>query len=191
MKILVALDGSISAEAVIEPAAKFAREARAEVYLVRVVEPSRVHSTCANDREVEEVLHDEFSVRDMHLDLGSSHHKDAPDAPQVVESFDQALERAKQGARDYLQQAAHRFDPLHAEVMVLVGNGVDEYLAEFAWNRQVDLIAMASHGRTGLARVVPANHADRMLKYGVAPVLIVPPYKFHPLGRSPKRRFCG
>jgi Universal stress protein family len=41
MKIMVTLDGSSFAEAVVGPAAQLAREAKlAEVYLVRVVDPS-------------------------------------------------------------------------------------------------------------------------------------------------------
>jgi nucleotide-binding universal stress UspA family protein len=45
MKIMVTLDESRFAEAVVEPAAQLAREAKAEVYLVQVLDPSDVHST--------------------------------------------------------------------------------------------------------------------------------------------------
>jgi nucleotide-binding universal stress UspA family protein len=45
MKIMVTMAGSRFAEAVVEPAAQLAREAKAEVYLVQVLDPSDVHST--------------------------------------------------------------------------------------------------------------------------------------------------
>jgi hypothetical protein len=57
MKIMVTLDGSSFAEAVVEPAAQLAREAKlVEVYLVRVVDPSDVHSTVVGASDYEGTL---------------------------------------------------------------------------------------------------------------------------------------
>jgi nucleotide-binding universal stress UspA family protein len=93
----------------------------------------------------------------------------------VVETSGQALERIEQAAKEYLQQVGHRFDPIHPEAVVLVGEDVDEELARFARDQKVDIIAISSHGRTGLGRLFVGSHAQRMLEYGVAPVLIVRP----------------
>jgi nucleotide-binding universal stress UspA family protein len=57
MEIMVTLDGSSFAEAVVEPAAQLARESKlAEVYLVRVVDPSDAHSTVIGAPEYEGTL---------------------------------------------------------------------------------------------------------------------------------------
>lgn len=177
MKILVALDGSKFSEAVIEPAAKLAREAQAEVVLAQVVEPHDIHSTRVTSREMHDVVEDEYAVSDMH----SGRHGDnlmgsrVIDVPETLETSGQALDRVQTGAEDYLHQISLRFHPVHPEVRVLVGDDVEEELAAIARENQIDLIAMASHGRTGLGRLVLGSHADRMLKQGVAPVMIVRP----------------
>jgi nucleotide-binding universal stress UspA family protein len=176
MKIMVALDGSKFAEAVIGPVAQLANDARAQVFLVQVVEPAKVHATWVGSPEdYEEAVREEFTpeglrVREVARDIGT---------PRAVEFLSQALERAREAAQDYLQLVATRFSPLRTEVVVLVGDNVDEELARFARRRHVDLIAMASHGRTGLARLLMGSHASNMMRYRVAPLMIVRPDGLH------------
>jgi nucleotide-binding universal stress UspA family protein len=149
MKIMVTLDGSRFAEAVVEPAAQLAREVKlAEVYLVRVVDPST----------------------EVSGNIGGS---------RAMETFGQALERIEQEAKEYLQHVGQRFDPLRPEVVVLVGEDVDQELARFARQQNVDIIAMSSHGRSGLGRLIMGSHAQRLMEYGVAPVLVVRPDRLH------------
>jgi nucleotide-binding universal stress UspA family protein len=80
-----------------------------------------------------------------------------------------------QTAKDYLLSVAQSFAPLKPELVALVGDDVDAALVKFAKEHQVDLIAMASHGRTGLARVVMGSHTARMLRERLAPVMVVRP----------------
>ena len=165
MKIMVTLDGSSFAEAVVEPAVQLAGEAKlAEVYLVRVVDPSAVHSTLSGTPEYEEAIGEPFTG--VSTNIGGS---------RAVETSDQALERIEQEAKDYLQHVGDRFDPIHPEAVVLVGEDVDEELARFARQQNIDIIAMSSHGRTGLGRLIMGSHAQRLMEYGVAPVLVVRP----------------
>jgi nucleotide-binding universal stress UspA family protein len=149
MKIMVTLDGSRFAEAVVEPAAQLAREAKlAEVYLVRVVDSST----------------------EVSGNIGGS---------RAMETFDQVLERIEQEAKEYLQHVGQRFDPLRPEAVVLVGEDVDQELARFARQQNVDIIAMSSHGRSGLGRLIMGSHVQRLMEYGVAPVLVVRPDRLH------------
>jgi nucleotide-binding universal stress UspA family protein len=92
-----------------------------------------------------------------------------------VETSGQALERIEQEAKEYLQHVGRQFDPIHPEAVVLVGEDVDEELARFAKEQKVDIIAISSHGRTGLGRLFVGRHAQWMMEHGVAPVLIVRP----------------
>jgi nucleotide-binding universal stress UspA family protein len=166
MKIMVTLDGSRFAEAVVEPAAQLAREAKAEVYLVQVLDPSDVHSTLSGPPDYPEAVRAEFELGGISPNIAG---------PGVVETTGQALERIEQAAKEYLEQVGHRFDPIHPEAVVLVGEDVDEELVRFARDQKVDIIAISSHGRTGLGRLFMDSHAQRMLEHGVAPVLIVRP----------------
>src|SRR5918996_5983418 len=143
MKIMVTLDGSRFAEAVVEPAARLAREAKlAEVYLVRVVAPSDAQNTVIGTPEYEEAIAEPFTG--VSTTIGGS---------GAVETSDQALERIEQEAKDYLQHVGDQFDPIRPEAVVLVGEDVDEELARFAKQQNVDIIAMSSHGRSGLGRL--------------------------------------
>src|SRR5919106_762690 len=138
MKIMVTLDGSRFAEAVVEPAAQLAREAKlAEVYLVRVVAPSDAQNTVIGTPEYEEAIAEPFTG--VSTTIGGS---------GAVETSDQALERIEQEAKDYLQHVGDQFDPIRPEAVVLVGEDVDEELARFAKQQNVDIIAMSSHGRS-------------------------------------------
>ena len=169
MKIMVTLDGSSFAEAVVEPAVQLAREAKlAEVYLVRVVDPSDVRSTLSGTLEYEEAIAEPSTG--VSTTIGGS---------TTLETSDQALERIEQEAKDYLQHVGDRFDPIHPEAVVLVGKDVDEELARFAREQNVDIIAMSSHGRSGLGRLIMGSHAQRLMEYGVAPVLVVRPDRLH------------
>jgi nucleotide-binding universal stress UspA family protein len=169
MKIMVTLDGSRFAEAVVEPAARLAREAKlAEVYLVRVVAPSDAQNTVIGTPEYEEAIAEPFTG--VSTTIGGS---------GAVETSDQALERIEQEAKDYLQHVGDQFDPIRPEAVVLVGEDVDEELARFAKQQNVDIIAMSSHGRSGLGRLIMGSHAQRLMEYGVAPVLVVRPDRLH------------
>jgi nucleotide-binding universal stress UspA family protein len=169
MKIMVTLDGSRFAEAVVEPAAQLAREAKlAEVYLVRVVHSSAVHSTLSGTPEYEEAIGEPYTG--VSTTIGGS---------RAVETSDQALERIEQEAKDYLQHVGDRFDPIRPEAVMLVGEDVDEELARFAREQNVDIIAMSSHGWSGLGRLIMGSHAQRLMEYGVAPVLLVRPDRLH------------
>jgi nucleotide-binding universal stress UspA family protein len=169
MKIMITLDGSSFAEAVVEPAARLAREAKlAEVYLVRVVDPSDVHSTVVGTPEYEEAIAEPFTG--VSTTIGGS---------TTLETSDQALERIEQEAKDYLEHVGEQFDPIRPEAVVLVGEDVDQELARFAREQNVDMIAISSHGRTGLGRLIMGSHAQRLMEYGVAPVLVVRPDRLH------------
>jgi nucleotide-binding universal stress UspA family protein len=172
MKIMVTLDGSEFAEAVIGPAARLAKDAKAQVYLVQVVGVGHVHSTPSGSSETAaEAMRAELTMQGTRIPGSASHLAE----PRTAESLGQALDRVVQTAKDYLAGVAGRFAPIRPEVVALAGDDVDAALAKFAKEHQVDLIAMASHGRTGLARVVLGGHTARMLGQRLAPVMVVRP----------------
>ena len=74
----------------------------------------------------------------------------------------------------YLQTAAQRLEPVAADVRANVrfGRPADEILA-FAGELGADLIAMSTHGRSGISRWVFGSVADRVLRGATCPVLLV------------------
>ena len=70
------------------------------------------------------------------------------------------------------QQEELREKGIEAEATVLYGDPAEEILA-YAANREVDLIALATHGRTGMKRLLYGSVAEAILKRGKTPILVV------------------
>lgn len=83
---------------------------------------------------------------------------------------------AETEARTYLQSVVRPLEATGLRVHTLTTpNSVVESIITVAETRDVDLIAMTTHGRTGLSRVVYGSVADRVIRSGVRPVLVVRP----------------
>ena len=84
------------------------------------------------------------------------------------------LATAEQDARDYLSYVATRLKQqgVNASTATEVG-AVAESIIEYAEANQMDLIAMCTHGRTGLRRWALGSVADRVLRAGRVPILLV------------------
>jgi nucleotide-binding universal stress UspA family protein len=80
----------------------------------------------------------------------------------------------RQAAEAYLERVA---DPLREggiQVSTRTEIGpVVESIIECAEANKIDLIAMCTHGRTGLARWALGSVADRVLRAGGVPILLV------------------
>lgn len=77
-------------------------------------------------------------------------------------------------AENYLSQVMNRLSlgnvTLQAEVIV---GPLVESLVDYASGNDVDLIVIATHGRSGIGRWVWGSTADRILRAACAPVLMV------------------
>jgi len=66
---------------------------------------------------------------------------------------------------------------LNIEELVVHGDAASE-IVRVAKDRQVDLIVIASHGRTGLGRILFGSTAEAVVRHASCPVLVVkPPHK--------------
>jgi len=95
--------------------------------------------------------------------------------PITVESREQAVERAEAELRDYLLTCAERLEGVQVTVHPVVADDPAEVIIERARAEQADLIAMATHARSGLAHLIVGSVAERVIRSGVAPVLVVRP----------------
>lgn len=146
-KMLVPVDGSPLSEKAIEPALQIARALGATVTLLQAVPPKRV-----DPRQVE-------SLEAIEHGLG------------------EALERSDQiEARHYLEALRDRFEDLGVEMDIAVtATPAAENILDYADRQGIQLIAMATHGRSGLRRWIYGSVTEKILRRGCCSMLIVPP----------------
>ncbi len=144
-EILVPLDGSPLAEAVLEPAAALARLWDAEISLLQVVLP---------------------------VPLASD-----PPLPFPTGYSDQMTRIQRESARDYVRDVAERLreSGVKASGVEVLGAGVAGTLLDLARPGRTSLVAVATHGRGGLHRLVVGSVADKLVRAAEVPVLVVRP----------------
>jgi nucleotide-binding universal stress UspA family protein len=149
-RILVPHDGSAFAERVLPHVTELAKAYQSEVHLLEII-PIQTPA----------LLAPELSV-DAEPDL-------------ALDALEEAQEALREAGRSRLEGVAAGLqeDGINAKWSVVDGDPVHEILAYVAKN-DVDLIAMATHGRTGLARAILGSVTDALLRKGNRPVLVVP-----------------
>ncbi|HET7340960.1 MAG TPA: universal stress protein [Methylomirabilota bacterium] len=138
-RVLVALDGSLSSEAVLRFVLEIAGPLDMTILLVRVVEP--IPPIASDDAR--------------HV---------------VIENVD----ARRRDAEEYLApiSAALRAQGVDTAWEVRRGRPDEEILAAAA-ESGVDLIAMATHGRTGLGRLLFGSVAESVLRHAPVPVFMI------------------
>ena len=156
-RILVPLDGSATSEGILPHAAALARVTGAEMVLFGVVRPIEAA-----------VWLPEGALGGMAM-------------PQA-----DVLHRQQGAASAYLQEKARGLGAagLPARARVEVAASVPAAVIAAADAERVDLIAMATHGRSGLARLALGSVADKVVRAGRIPVLLLRP----PAVREPPTR---
>lgn len=152
--ILVPLDGSILAEQVLPSVRVLAPFLDARVCLLRVVaEPEE-------DGLLAETIAATYSVGEP---LAAAHQR-----------WQHSLERLRQNAERYLESHAALLhgDGLDVAVEVRCGPAAD-VIFEAALNHHAALIALASHGYSGLKRWALGSVADKVVRATSIPVLVV------------------
>ena len=169
MKLLVALDRSSFAEEVLPPIAAIVAAGNAEVVLATVVKATDLHETRTRPPATPSYV---LSMTDF---TGRLLPNAVVAVDDPVETRAQAEQRVKIESKEYLEGIARRWFPQGAEAAVLRGDDVAEELAGYAREHNVDVIAMATHGRTGLVKMLMGSVASSLLRSRVTPVLLVRP----------------
>jgi nucleotide-binding universal stress UspA family protein len=152
-RVLIPLDGSQLAEQILEPAAALAAATKADVTLLRVVQLLTPESYIPHSRRVS-------GIRPALL-------------KQLQDVDRQELERAE----DYLNQLAERLGTRSLSVHTRVVSHVRPATAilDDASTNGFDLIALATHGRGGLKRLLVGSVADKVLRGAITAVLVYRP----------------
>lgn len=144
-RLLVPLDGSETAEAALVPAAALARAFGADLVLAWVVPTV---ATVADDRAPATLL--------------------MPTAAAAL------LDAEAAQAAGYLDRLSAGLRQSGLPVAAAVERGeVVRVLLDLATQRAIDLIVIATHGRSGVAAVWAGSVASRMLAHSTPPVLLV------------------
>jgi nucleotide-binding universal stress UspA family protein len=145
-KMLVPLDGSELSECSLEHVKAVASGCRVpETVLLRVVEPLSAEAVSTLAQAGGDVL------REAELDIQNK-------------------------ARQYLDKIKNRLkkDGLAVKAVVVDGRPADEIL-DYAKKNKIDLIVMASHGKSGISRWFFGSVAQKVMQHATVPVLMVSP----------------
>jgi nucleotide-binding universal stress UspA family protein len=147
-KVLVPLDGSPIAEQVLPHAEAVARTLGSELVLFHVFEPMRKYAGGVAGGVVYRALPDE-----------------------VVNTENN---RRKQVGLSYLNEISKKLKAQEAPVSIEVtrGSPADQIL-DYAEAHEMDLIAMSTHGRSGVGRWVFGSVTDKVLHSGDTPIFVV------------------
>lgn len=148
--ILIPLDGSPFAEQVLEPTLALGTLMGCAYTLVQAIPPAVLGG----------------HVPPNELGLGPGH--------VLFEQLQQRHQADRERAEHYLNQVAERLRArsLRVRTHVLVHEQPAVALVQEVKDRRVDLVAIATHGRSGLARLFLGSVADKVLRGTAVPVLV-------------------
>ena len=149
-RVVVLLDGSELAEQVLPHVAEIIQGRDSEVYLLSVA-PTIV-PTVATAVDIYPI----YTTADF----------------LTVEAAER--ERIERELNEYLEMVAKRLEPVASQVSKVVrfGQPAEEILG-YADEVTANLIAMCTHGRSGISRWVYGSVADKVLRGAKCPVLLV------------------
>jgi nucleotide-binding universal stress UspA family protein len=147
-RVLLPLDGSKLAEQMIEPAARLAETAGAELTLLRVIKPL-VPATVPVEGQM-------FG----HMMQG------------MVAQTEALQEKIRTEARDYLAGVAEPLRRRGLKVQVAVETEEAPAPAILRHSRATDVVALATHGYRGLSRLFLGSVADKVVRGAQVPVMV-------------------
>lgn len=165
--VLVPLDGSMHSHAVIDRLDRLFEPGATRLVLLTVADPagSVVGSGAAQNMDPLAVVGSFAPATISAVSKGGWSEKGEHAYRKVRKQLDAYLQKQAaplKGAGFEVETEARFGDPA-------------ETIVDYARNNNVDVIAMTTHGRSGIARLVFGSVAAEVLKSGVAPVLMFRP----------------
>ena len=152
-RMLIPLDGSQLAEQILEPATALAAATKAEVTLLRVVQQLTADGYAPDSGRLSGLR------------------------PGLLAQLQEMDRHERQRAEDHLNQLAEqlRQHSLNVQTRVISHSRPAAAILEDASAHGVDLIALATHGRGGLTRLLVGSVADKVLRGATTAVLVYRP----------------
>jgi nucleotide-binding universal stress UspA family protein len=174
MKLLVCLDGSDMSLGALEPAAKMAAAANADVHLLRVLDVSDVRERTRGKMVASRRSTGDWSGGSLPGAGGGFWSAKAREQAMMIEDRGQALSRAESDASDALRAAASSLGD-DVTYRIMVGADPAAAITSYAKECGADFIVMATHSRKGLGRMLFGSTTSKVVEAGVAPVIVVHP----------------
>ncbi len=172
-KILATLDGSPISRAILPVLGQIARAMDADVELLTVVNQAESTPITRPEEMTPKVdIAGLVTPPTMQADVLHTQLE-----ARYAESREQAVQRLEHEGSEFLAEEARslKAQGLRVQERVVMDDDPARAIIDFAKREGVDMIAMATHGRTGLREVVQGSVAEAVVKSGVAPVLLVRP----------------
>jgi len=157
-RILICLDGSELAEQILPYATQEALAFKAELVLLQVVPEPVTFSPGIPG---------------------------AGPVPVQTETMIEVAKQASSGAKDYLEELAAplREQGINVETVAIIGRA-GQMIVDYATRNSIDLITIATHGRSGLGRAVFGSVADHVLRRSGLPILLIRPQERQDKGQD-------
>lgn len=162
MRALVPLDGSETALAIMPAVRRLAEMAPGiEIHLATVLDPQAVRGRA--ERPVPEPLGVATGTTLVRIP-----------APRLIESHGEAIARKSTEWRERLEEVARRELPgTTCVIHVEWAHHPAKAIIELANELDVDVIAMATHGRSGLSHVLTGSVTEEVIRESGRPVLVM------------------
>jgi hypothetical protein len=96
--------------------------------------------------------------------------------PEQMEVAPALVDKMSEEVRQHLDSAKQKIDKANipCETIVHMGGKPHEFIVQEAKEKEIDLIVMGTHGRTGIKRVLLGSVAQNVIGNAPCPVLVVP-----------------
>lgn len=168
MHVLIALDRSRTSERAVQGVAGWAVSSGADVTLATIINAEMAHETAA-PRGFTHSLTPAGTMSGQLLGTGEP-------VPHMAEDRSQALSRVAAERDDYLHAIAAKYFPgKQVNIVTESSEQTAAALSHLADTLGVDVIAVGTHGRTGLRRALLGSVAEQLLRTAHVPVLVIGP----------------
>lgn len=167
MRILMTFDGSEISESAAVAVSQWAKAIQPEILMLMVLDPGDIKQTSRGGYHYEVTPKGTMSGQLLAI---------ADSNQPAAESRTQAIDRARSETAEYLASVARTYFPgARTDNLVDMDESVPDAITRAADRHGVDLIAMGTHGRTGLGHVILGSVAEAVVRHATVPVLLVGP----------------
>jgi len=97
--------------------------------------------------------------------------------PEHISDAPYLVDKLTTQAKEYLERAREKVEAanIQCETSIHTGTKPHESILKEARDKQVDLIVMGTHGRTGVKHFILGSVAQKVVGYAPCPIMIIPP----------------
>ena len=168
MKVVIAYDGGEAGDRALAAISNWASTTQPEIHLITILLPGEIHETSYG--------HNVHALTPAGTASGPIITVNEP-LPAIAENRSQAVTGTLAEAEERLHDvAAKHLNGLNVQVHADINDHVAEAIIQTAEKFHADLIAVGTHGRTGLNHALMGSVAERVIRQSPIPVLVVGPH---------------